>query len=47
VTPDPWRPCTERGDVWFLGRSLAFAVEGGPTLRHMPVTITCFELRTY
>jgi len=43
----PLKRCTERDDVWFLGRSLVFAVEGGPTLRHMSVTITRFEPRTY
>jgi succinate dehydrogenase / fumarate reductase flavoprotein subunit len=39
----------ERDDATFLSHSLAFAGEGGPTLRYKPVTITRFEPkpRTY
>jgi succinate dehydrogenase / fumarate reductase flavoprotein subunit len=39
----------ERDDTRFLAHSLAFAGEGGPTLRYKPVTITRFEPkpRTY
>jgi succinate dehydrogenase / fumarate reductase flavoprotein subunit len=39
----------ERDDATFLAHSLAYAGEGGPTLRYKPVTITRFEPkpRTY